>query len=64
MLIKLYVLIIILVNQLFFTEVKMQCINLLKQLLKTNNCKNNTKKHFNENLFISVEDEKRFQSSN
>ena len=35
LLIKLYVLMIILVNELLFTEVKMQSINLLDQFLKS-----------------------------
>ena len=62
---KLHVLIIELTNQLFFTEEKMQLINLLKQLLKKmNNSKKMTKKSFNKNLVMYVEDEKSFKSSN
>ena len=46
---KLHVLIIELANQLFFTEEKMQLINLLKQLLK----KMNNSKKWNEKSFKS-----------
>ena len=54
-------LMIILVNQLFFTEVKMQSINLLKQFLKKIIIvKKITKKYFNKNLVMSVEDKKDF----
>ena len=41
----------------------MQSINLLKRFLKIDYCKNVTKKHFNKNLIMAVEDERRFQSS-
>ena len=50
-----------LVNQLFFTDVKMQSINLLKQFLKKIIIvKKITKKYFNKNLVMSVEDKKDF----
>ena len=50
-----------LVNQLFFTDVKMQSINLLKQVLKKIIIvKKITKKYFNKNLVMSVEDKKDF----
>ena len=54
-------LMISLVNQLFFTDVKMQSINLLKQFLKKIIIvKKITKKYFNKNLVMSVEDKKDF----
>ena len=50
-----------LVNQLFFTDVKMQSINILKQFLKKIIIvKKITKKYFNKNLVMSVEDKKDF----
>ena len=62
---KLFVLMINLASQLFFTEEKMQSINLLKQLLKSMIiAKKIIKKGFNKNLLVSTEDEERFQSSN
>ena len=63
---KLFVLMIDLASQLFFTEEKMQSINLLKQFLKSMIIakKKTIKKHFNKNLVMSAKDEKRFQSSN
>ena len=53
------VLLINLVNELFFTEEKMQPINLLKIFLIIVKM---MKKHFNKNLVMSAE--VRFQSSN
>ena len=62
---NLYVLMIDLANQLFFTEEKMQSINVLKKFLKNMIiAKEIRKKHFNENLVASVENERRFQLSN
>ena len=64
---KLYVSMIDLVNQWFFREEKMQSINLLKQFLKKMNITKKKKKKrqpFNKNLVMSVEDERRFQTSN
>ena len=58
---KFYVLMINLANQLLFIEEKMKSINLLKQNAY---CKKVTKKHFNKNLAILLEVERRFQSSN
>ena len=42
----------------------MLLINLLKQFLKNDYCKKVIEKHFNKTLIMSVEDERRFQSSN
>ena len=55
-----------LVNQLFFTVVKMLLINLLKQFLKSmNTVKEIMKKHFNKNLIMSEkEEQQQLQSSN
>ena len=59
-----------LVSQLFFTEVKMLLINLLKQLKSMNTlkeyeyCKRVGKKYFNKNLIIATEEEQQLQSSN
>ena len=54
-----------LANQLFFTEKKNAVNKVIRAILKTNGyCKEITRKHFNKNLVISVEDETRFQSSN
>ena len=53
---------IILANQLFFTEEKMQSINLLRKFLKNINIAKKT--GFNKNLIMFIEDERRFQSSN
>ena len=58
---KLHVLMIYLANQLFFTEDKMQLMNLLKQCSKKISI---AEKHFNKNLVMSVEDERIFKSSN
>ena len=61
---NLFVSMVDLVNQLFFTVVKMLLINLLKQFLKSmNTVKEIMKKHFNKNLIMS-EKEEQFQSSN
>ena len=49
--------------QLFFTEEKMQSIHLLKQLLKSTIIVKVIKKHFNKNLVMSADIEKRFQST-
>ena len=55
--IKLFVLMINLLNQLLFTEVKMQLMNLLKQFLKNMNiAKKIMKEHFNKNLIMTKED--------
>ena len=63
LLIKLFVLMTNLVNQLFFTEEKMQSIDLLKQFLKSMIiAKKIIKKHFNKNLG-DQEDEERLQLS-
>ena len=61
---KLYVSMIDLVNQWFFREEKMQSINLLKQFLKKMNITKKKRQPFNKNLFMPVEDERRFQTSN
>ena len=67
---NLFVLMINLVSQLFFTEVKMLLINLLKQLKSMNTlkeyeyCKRVGKKYFNKNLIIATEEEQQLQSSN
>ena len=53
---NLFVLMIDLVSQLLFLEVKMLLINLLKQFLKK------TKKHFNKNLIMCGEEEEQVQS--
>ena len=56
-----------LVSQLFFTEVKMLLINLLKQLKSMNTlkeyeyCKRVGKKYFNKNLIIATEEEEQLQ---
>ena len=59
-----FVLMIDLAVQLFFTKEKMQSIHLLKQFLKSTIIVKALKKHFNKNLVMSAEDEKRFQSTN
>ena len=52
-------------SQLFFTEEKMQSIDLLKQFLKSMIiAKKMTKNHFNKNLVMSEKDGQGFQSSN
>ena len=57
LLIKLFVLMIDLVSQLFYIEVKMQFMNLLKQFLAII-------KNFNKNLSMTEEGENLFQKSN
>ena len=55
---KVFVLIINLVRNLFFTEEKMQSIDLLKQFLKSMIIvKKMIKNHFNKNLIMSAEEE-------
>ena len=62
---KLFVLMINLVNQLFFTGEKNAISRLIEAILEEYNyCKKVIKKHFNKNLVLSAEDEQRFQSSN
>ena len=63
---NLFVSMVDLVNQLFFTVVKMLLINLLKQFLKSmNTVKEIMKKHFNKNLIMSEkEEQQQLQSSN
>ena len=62
---KLFVLMINLVNQLFFTGEKNAVSRLIEAILEEYNyCKKVIKKHFNKNLVLSAEDEQRFQSSN
>ena len=64
MLIKLFVLMINIVSQLLFIEVKMQLINLLKQYLKSvNTVKKIMKDEFNKNL-VMTEEEYLFQQNN
>ena len=49
-------------NQLFFTEEKIQSTNLWKKIIKGYNyCKNVMRKYFNKNLVMSAEGEERFQ---
>ena len=62
LLIKLFVLMIDLVNQLLYIGVKIQLINLLKELLK--NIAKIINKHFNKNLIMAEEEENLFQKSN
>ena len=65
MLTKLFVLMIDLVSQLLFIEVKMLLINLLKQYLKSVNIiKKIMKDEFNKNLIMTEEGEYLFQQSN
>ena len=65
LLIKLFVLMIDLLSELLFTEVKMQLMCLLKQFLRSIiYCKNVMNKHFNKNLIMSEEEEHLFQQSN
>ena len=52
-----------LVNQLFFTEVKMPLINILKQFLKSMNTVKSNKNHFNKNLMMTEKEEEHFRSS-
>ena len=65
MFLKLFALIIDLVNQFLFTEVKMLFMNLLKQFLKNISIvKKVMKEHFNKNLIMSEKEEHLFQQSN
>ena len=62
---KLFVLIINLARELFFTEEKMLLPDLLTPFFKSiGYCKKMIKNHFNKNLIISAEEEERFQLSN
>ena len=62
---KLFILMIDLVSQFLFLEVKMLLMNLLKQFEKKYRyCKKVIKKHFNKNLIMSEEEEQKFQLSN
>ena len=62
---NLSVLMISLVSRLLFLEVKMLLSDLLKQFFRSmNTVKKVMKKHFNKNLIMTEEEEKRFQSSN
>ena len=62
---KLFVLMIGLLSQLLFIEVKMLLMNLLKQLLRIMNiAKKIINKHFNKNLTMTEEEEHLFQQSN
>ena len=51
------------VNQLFFPDVKMLLINLLKQFLKSMNAVKSSEKHFNKTLILTEDEEENFQSS-
>ena len=63
--IKVFVLMIDLVSQLFFTGEKNAISRFIEAILEEYGyCKKVIKKHFNKNLVISAEDEQRFQSSN
>ena len=53
-----------LVSQLFFTEEKMQSIDVIKQFLESIIIAKKMKKYFKKNLVMSLEDEERFQLSN
>ena len=65
LLIKLFVLMIDLVNQLLYIEAKMQLMNLLKQFLKNINiAKKIINKRFNKYLIMTEEEEDLFQKSN
>ena len=65
MLTKLLVLMIDLVSQLLFLEVKMLLKNLLKQFFKNLSIvKKIMKEHFNKNLVMTEEEEHLFQQSN
>ena len=65
MLIKLFVLMIDLVSQLLFIEVKMLLMNLLKQYLKNISIvKKIMKDQFNKNLIMTEKEEYLFQQSN
>ena len=58
---SLFVLMINLVNQLFFVELKMLLINLLKQFCKSLIIAKSSKKHFNK-IIIMTEEEENFES--
>ena len=65
LLIKLFGLIIHLLSQLLFTEVKMQLMISLKQFLRNINIdKKLMKEYFNKNMIMSEEEEHLFQKSN
>ena len=65
LLIKLFALMIGLLSQLLFIEVKMLLMNLLKQFFRSINiAKNIRNKHFNKNLIMSEKEEHLFQQSN
>ena len=53
-----------LVSQLFFTEEKMQSIDVIKQFLESIIIAKKMKKYFKKNLVMSLEDEEKFQLSN
>ena len=61
---KLYIWMINLAKQLFFTDEKIWPIDLLKEFLKSMIISKSDKKHFNKDLVMFVEDERSFQSSN
>ena len=62
---KLFVLMINLVNQLFFTEEKNVVYRFIETILKEYNCRKKViKKHVNKNLIMSEKDEQILQSSN
>ena len=63
-LLKFFVLMINLPNQLWFIRVKMLRINFLKQFFKSLiTVKKVMKKHFNKHLIMAEEEEENFQSS-
>ena len=65
LLIKLSVLMIDLAKKLFFIEKKNAIYRFIEAICKEYRyCKKVIKKHFNKNLAMSAEDEKRFQLSN
>ena len=62
---KLFVLMINLVKQLFFTEEKNAINRFIEAILEEYDyCQKIMKKHFNKNLVMSAEDEERFQFNN
>ena len=61
---KFFVLMIDLQSQLLFREVKMQLMNLLKQLLRSISVAKSNKQHFNKNVIMIEEEEHLFQQSN
>ena len=64
LLIKLFALMIGLLSQLLFIEVKILLMNLLKQFFRSINiAKNIRNKHFNKNLIMSEKEEHLFQQS-